>query len=147
MQGGRWSGIISCCPKMLKITKSCYEEMIRDAKRGLPNEACGLLSGKAEMVTTFISMKNMDQSPLSYLMDPKEQFQVMKQIRARGEKMLGVYHSHVASQAYPSAKDVSFAFYPEVHYAIVSLTDRERPGARVFRIEDGEIREDSIEIV
>ena len=121
--------------------------MVQDAKRGLPNEACGLLAGQTGIATTFYSMKNMDQNPESYLMDPKEQFQVMKQMRSKREEMLVVYHSHVASQAYPSTKDVGFAFYPEVHYVIVSLTDRERPTARAFRIEEGNVREEPITIV
>ena len=92
-------------------------------------------------------MENTDQSPVSYLMDPKEQFQLMKKMRSRGERMLGIYHSHVASQAYPSAKDISFASYPEVHYVIVSLAGRERPTARAFRIEEGKVREEPITLV
>ena len=132
---------------MFKMTERCHQQMIEDARKGLPNEACGILAGEIETASVFYSMKNIDQNPVSYLMDPKEQFQVMKQIRSRGEKMLGIYHSHVASQAYPSAKDIGFASYPEIHYVIVSLTDRKRPSARVFRIEEGKVREDSIEIV
>ena len=132
---------------MLRIAKSCYQQMIENAKAALPNEACGILSGASDTAAAFHAMVNTEQSPVSYLMDPKEQFQVMKKIRLNHEKMLVVYHSHVASQAYPSAKDVSFAFYPEVHYVIVSLADHKRPLARAFRIEEGKIREDAIEMV
>jgi len=132
---------------MLKIARRCYDEMIKDAEAGVPNEACGLLAGKGEIAMTFYRMTNTDQSPVSYLMDPKEQFQVMKRMRTAGERILGVYHSHVASQAYPSQKDVSFAFYPDVHYVIVTLKDRQRPAARAFCIEEEKIREDSLEIV
>ena len=121
--------------------------MVQDSICRLPNEACGILSGAVDIATTFHAMANTEQSPVSYLMDPKEQFQAMKKIRLDREKMLAVYHSHVASQAYPSAKDVSFASYPQVHYVIVSLTDRNRPLARAFRIGEGRIREDAIEIV
>ena len=121
--------------------------MVENAKRGFPNEACGILAGAKETATVFYGMKNTDQSPVSYLMDPKEQFQIMKKMRSRGERMLGIYHSHVASQAYPSAKDISFASYPEVHYVIVSLANQERQTARAFRIEEGKVHEDSIEIV
>ena len=121
--------------------------MIEDSKKRLPHEACGLLAGRSDRAATCCSMVNTDQSPVSYLMDPKEQFQIFKEIRARGERMLGIYHSHVASQAYPSAKDVDLAFYPDVHYVIVSLENRERPVARAFRIEERGVREDGIEIV
>ena len=132
---------------MFKIIRRCYEEVVHDAKRRLPNEACGILSGGTDTATTFYSMVNAEQSPVSFLMEPKEQFQVMKEIRLRGEKMLAVSHSHVASQAYPSAKDISLALYPEIHYLIVSLSDRERPAVRAFRIEEGKAREESIEVV
>ena len=132
---------------MLRVARSCYEQIIENAKAGLPNEACGILSGAGDTATTFHAMTNKEQSPVSYLMDPKEQFQIMKKIRLDHDKMLAVYHSHVASQAYPSAKDVSFAFYPEAHYVIVSLADRKRPLAKAFRIEEGKVREEPIEIV
>ena len=121
--------------------------MVQHAQQGLPNEACGILAGAKETATVFYGMKNTDQSPVSYLMDPKEQFQIMKKMRSRGERMLGIYHSHVASQAYPSAKDISFASYPEVHYVIVSLAGRERPTARAFIIEEGKVREELITLV
>ena len=121
--------------------------MVKDSIRRLPNEACGILSGAADTATTFHAMANTDQNPVSYLMDPKEQFQVMKKIRLNNEKMLAVYHSHIASPAYPSAKDISFAFYPEVHYVIVSLADQKCPAAKAFRIEEGKVREEAIEVV
>ena len=131
---------------MFKATRRCYEEMIEDAKKRFPNEACGLLAGK-DLAVTFYSMRNTDQSPVTYFMDPKEQFQIFKEIRSRGGKMLGIYHSHVATEAYPSAKDVAFAFYSEVHYVIVSLENREKPVARAFRIENGEVREEEVVLV
>ena len=127
------------------MIQTVYDQMIQDAERGLPNEACGILSGKEETATTFYSMTNMEKNPVRYLMDPKEQFRVMKTIRANGEKMLGIYHSHVASPAYPSATDVSLAFYPELYYVIVSLENREKPIAKAFRIEEGKVWEEPIE--
>ena len=127
------------------MSSRCYEAMIEDAKKRLPNEACGLLAGK-DLAATFYSMRNTDRSPVTYLMDPKEQFQIFKEIRSRGEKMLGIYHSHVATEAYPSAKDVALAFYSEVHYVIVSLENRKTPVAKAFRIEEEKVREDTIDI-
>ena len=131
---------------MFKVTRVCYEAMLEDSKKRLPNEACGLLSGE-EVASTFYSMTNTDQSPVTYLMDPKEQFQAFKAIRAKGEKMLGIYHSHIASQAYPSSKDIALAFYPEVHYLLVSLENRNAPKVRAFRIQDGTVREEPIEMI
>lgn len=132
---------------MFKISRAGYGAMIEDARRRLPHEACGILAGEGEVADTFYSMTNTEKSPVRYLMDPKEQFKVMKEMRSRREKMLGIYHSHVASQAYPSAKDVELAFYPEVHYLLVSLADRKDPVVRAFRIENGKVREEPIEVV
>jgi len=132
---------------VLTLSRECYEAMIQDALRRSPNEACGILAGASDVATIFYGMTNTDQSPVSYLMEPKEQFKVFQTMRARGERMLGIYHSHVASQAYPSAKDTALAFYPEVHYVIVSLVDHAHPTARAFRIEEEKVQEEPIEIV
>lgn len=129
------------------MAKACYQTMIQDAVRRFPHEACGILSGKEEIATTFYSMRNTEESPVSYLMDPGEQFKVFKEIRVSGERMLGIYHSHVATEATPSAKDVTLAFYPEVHYVLVSLADRAHPSARAFRIEEGSVREEEIQVI
>ena len=131
---------------MLRITQTVYNEMIQDSQERAPNEACGLLSGKDDVATACTSMTNTEKSPVRYWMDPKEQFRVMKTIRSRGEKMLAIYHSHVATQAYPSATDVDLALYPEVHYVIISLENQNTPAARVFRIEKRRIREEPLEI-
>ena len=132
---------------MFRIARKVYDEMIEDARRRLPNEACGILAGAEATATQFHSVTNTEQSPVVYAMDMKEVLKLTKQIRAQKEKMLGIYHSHVATQAYPSSKDVGLAFYPEIHYVIVSLADRERPAARAFRIEEEKIQEDAIEVV
>lgn len=92
-------------------------------------------------------MKNTDESPLSYLMDPKEQFHVMKHIREGNEEMLAIYHSHVASPAYPSSKDVQLAFYPDVYYVLISLQDRSRPVAKAYRIQEGHVREEPFKVI
>ncbi len=131
---------------MFTLARNCFEAMVQDAKARLPNEACGIFSGK-ETATTFFSMKNTEGSPASYLMDPTEQFQAMKQIRQKGERMLGIYHSHVKSPAYPSAKDVALAFYPDVSYVVVSLSDEARPVTKAYRIQDGSVQEDALTVV
>ena len=91
-------------------------------------------------------MTNTEESPVSYQMDPKEQLRVMKQMREAEQEMLAIFHSHTASEAYPSPVDVSLAVYPEVSYVLVSLTDRAHPAIRSFRIEDGAIAEEDIQI-
>ena len=132
---------------MLRIREVCYQLMVQDAFSRLPKEACGILSGKGEVAESFFAMKNTDDSPVSYLMDPKEQFHVMKHIREREEEMLVIYHSHVASPAVPSAKDVQLAFYPNVYYLLISLADRTHPVAKAYRIREGKVTEHPFETV
>ena len=79
------------------------------------------------------------------MMDPEEQFRVMKELRKNGQKMVAIYHSHPYSQAYPSPKDVSLAFYSDQIYIIVGLTDKDRPEVRAFEILEGDVREVQIE--
>jgi len=128
------------------ISESLFKELILHCKEVYPEEACGILSGKKGRVEEIFKMTNIEHSPVSYLMDSKEQFKVMKEMRLRGLEMLGIYHSHTASEAYPSAKDISLAFY-DVAYVIVSLM-REEPVVRVFRIiNQQEVKEINLEII
>ena len=89
----------------------------------------------------------MDEASISYFMDPKEQLKVFKDMRIRGLEMTGIFHSHVASQAYPSQKDIRLAFYSEPSYLIISLSDREKPVLRSFKIKDEKVTQEEIQIV
>ena len=131
---------------MVRLSKKTYEAMIGHAKKGYPNEACGILAGAQENITDFFPMKNMDESAVSYFMDPKEQLLIFKSMRQQGVEMKGIFHSHVASEAYPSQKDVRLAFYPDVSYLIVSLSDMNKPVLRSFRIEEEKVSEEKIQI-
>lgn len=131
---------------MLVLKKLLLEQIIRQCRNGLPNEACGILAGKNENVREVYEMNNVDKSPESYFMDAQEQLKVMKDIRKKGLEMVGIYHSHIASQAHPSLRDVELAFYPEVSYVIVSLKDKDSPNIRSFKIKEGNIQEEEIKI-
>lgn len=133
---------------MISIPKAVYRDMVEHAQSGYPNEACGILAGRSAdgRVERFYAMRNADESAISYFMDPKEQLQVFKKMRQDGVEMVGIFHSHVASEAYPSQKDVRLAFYPEVSYLIVSLSDRQKPVLRSFRIEREKVQEEEVHI-
>ena len=132
---------------MVTIPKEIYNSMIEHAKKVYPNEACGILGGeKSGSGSNFFSMKNMDEASISYFMDPKEQLQVFKKMRELKMEMTGIFHSHVASEAVPSQKDVRLAFYPDVSYLIVSLSDLKKPVLRSFRIKDEIATEEEIKI-
>ncbi len=132
---------------MLHIPQQLYDEIIAHCQREYPKEACGILSGKDGVVQQAHPMTNMDASPISYQMDPKEQLHLMKQMRQANQEWLAIYHSHTASAAYPSPVDVSLAVYPDVSYVLVSLKDRTSPVMHSYRIQDGIINQDDLQVV
>lgn len=125
----------------LRLTDEQAGEIIRHARREYPNEACGLLAGRDGQVEKVYPMTNADHSPVSYRLDPEEQYHAMIDIEERGWEIVAIYHSHVASPAYPSPTDVEMAYYPDSLYLIISLANRERPALRAFHIVEGEIEE------
>ena len=96
-------------------------------------------SGQAGDVTAVYPMTNTEDSPIGYAMEPKEQLQIEKQMRARKQRLLGIYHSHTASDAYPSPVDVRLALSPDISYVLVSLKDRRRPVLNSYRIDQAQI--------
>ena len=87
------------------------------------------------MVVQVYPMSNVEDSPIGYSMDPKEQLHVEKQMRALGQQMAAIYHSHTASEAYPSSVDVSLAISPDISYVLVSLKETAHPIMKSYRIQ------------
>jgi proteasome lid subunit RPN8/RPN11 len=123
-----------------------FKEIAEHGLRAFPNEACGLVAGVDGIPVKFFPMRNLDASPVSYRLDPSEQLEVFDRIDAEGWDLLGIVHTHTHSEAYPSETDRKLAFYPEALYLVMSLADRERPVLRAFRIEDGDVREEELQI-
>ena len=128
----------------LFITRELLAEIISHCKETYPYEACGILAGKDRVVQKVFKMKNIDKSSVSYLLEPGEQFSVMKEMRQQGLEMTAIFHSHPYTDAYPSAKDIKLAFYEDSFYVIVSLI-REEPVIKAFGIKDRFVRE--VEII
>ncbi|MHB8844160.1 MAG: M67 family metallopeptidase [Nitrospirota bacterium] len=134
---------------MLIISKADLGKIIDHCSAGYPNEACGILGGRDGRVERVYCMSNARPGPVSYEMEPEEQFQVMKELRQAGLGMIGLFHSHPGGRAYPSSVDVEKAYwpgttlpnYPEAVYVIVSLMDRSNPDVRGYAISEGAIRE------
>ncbi len=126
--------------KSIKISRLHIDRLIQHAREGAPEEVCGILAGTDDEVVEVFEMVNTEHSPVSYFMDPKEQFQVMKAIREKGLRMVAIYHSHPASEAFPSAKDVRLAFYDDLAYIIISLMN-DKPVVRAFSIKEGRVEE------
>ena len=129
----------------LIISKRIYDEMLSHCKEAYPNEACGILAGKGNEASKIYKMTNTEKSPVSYFMDSKEQFKVMKDLREKNLSMLAIFHSHPSSPAYPSAKDLNLAFYEDSIYIIVSLIESE-PVMKGYLIKEGKIKEVTIAV-
>lgn len=129
---------------MLKIPYRISLEMITHAKEDFPLECCGILAGQGEEITRLYRIPNRDKSKVSYLMDPKEQIRVFKEMRNNGLELKAIYHSHPNHPPYPSQTDVELAYYPEAVYIIISINDKKETAVRGFRIINKEISEISL---
>lgn len=131
---------------MSEVDGVLFKEMVEHGLREFPNEACGVLAGRDGVPVRFFAMRNLDASPVSYRLDPKEQLRVFDEMDEAGWDLLGIFHTHTHSEAYPSDTDKKLAFYPEALYLVMSLSDRERPVLRAFRIVDGEVAEEEVTV-
>ena len=124
---------------MLEIPEQIHQAVLEHARSGFPLEVCGILGGSGAAVTSHFPMTNTDQSNEHFMMDPKEQFAVVKALRAKSEEMLVIYHSHPETPARPSQEDIRLALTPNVFHLIVSLAEWDAPVAKAFRIGDGKV--------
>ena len=113
------------------------------ARAALPDECCGLLVGTTARIDAARRARNLDASPTRFLIDPQDHFAALREARASGLRVVGVYHSHPSTPSLPSPRDVAEASYADYLYAIVSLR-AERADVRVYRLEGGEFREESL---
>ena len=137
---------------MLKIARAHVDAMIAHARADHPDEACGVIVGPegSDDPVRLVAMINADRSPTFFRFDPTEQFQLYKELDANDEEIVVVYHSHTATEAYPSRTDISLATEPQAHYVLVSTAESgpdEGPvSVRSYRILDGVVDEEEISI-
>ena len=131
---------------MLQIPQQIISELFDHAQTGLPEEVCGYLAGKGSEVTRQFRLTNIDHSNEHFSFDPAEQFQVVREARKAGLEILANYHSHPETPARPSQEDIRLAFDPNISYVIVSLA-AEVPDIKSFRIKNGEVEKEKIEVV
>lgn len=144
---GRTHRDVSFASPTLRLTESQHRRILAHCYDGLPDEACGLLAGPVDdrgestgLVTEVYPCRNSDASALTYTIDSRDMGHAMGDARRRGEELVGCWHSHTHTVAYPSPTDVEKASYPEWIYVIVSLKDGD-PVLRAYRIRTGEIAE------
>jgi proteasome lid subunit RPN8/RPN11 len=137
---------------VLKIAREHLEAMIAHARRDHPDEACGVIVGPegSDDPVRLVEMINADRSPTFFRFDPAEQLRLYRAMEDAGEEIVVVYHSHTATEAYPSRADISLASEPQAHYVLVSTAetaDGDGPvSIRSFRILDGQVSEEDIEV-
>jgi [CysO sulfur-carrier protein]-S-L-cysteine hydrolase len=133
---------------MLTLDPALHAKIVAHARADHPDEACGIIAGAAgsDHPERFIPMINAERSPTFYRFDSTEQFQVWREMDERGEEPIVIYHSHTATEAYPSRTDISYASEPDAHYVLVSTRDPEQAEFRSFRIIDGVVTEEDVAV-
>lgn len=141
-------------PDVLTLDQAAYAAIVAHARRDHPDEACGVVAGPvgSDRAERFIPMLNAAMSPTFYEFDSGELLRLYQNLDARGEEPVVIYHSHTATEAYPSRTDISLAQEPGAHYVLVSTSDGAHEGdtplpIRSFRIIDGEVSEEEVCIV
>ena len=133
---------------MIILSKQQYQSILEHSMGCLPNEACGLIGGKLnedkKTIDKVYTLTNIDNSNEHFSMDPKEQFEAVKDMRNVGLELLGNFHSHPESPARPSEEDKRLAFDPNASYMILSLIDVTNPVLKSFKIANGTAVEEII---
>ena len=131
---------------MLQLTRDHYEAMVATCIRALPNEGCGLLLGSDDgVVAEVVASENVADSAKVYEIDSRVLLRAYRRADDEGLSVIGVFHSHTHSEAYPSPTDVAQAPDPQWHYVLVSLRD-DPAVVRSFRIVDGSVSEEDLSI-
>jgi [CysO sulfur-carrier protein]-S-L-cysteine hydrolase len=134
---------------VLTIERELHDKIVAHARADHPDEACGVLAGPAgrDRPERFIPMTNAARSPTFYEFDSTEQFKVWQEMDERDEEPVVIYHSHTATEAYPSRTDISYANEPNAHYVLVSTQDPVKTEFRSYRIREGQVTEEPVTVV
>jgi proteasome lid subunit RPN8/RPN11 len=129
---------------MFTLDQDSYDMLVAHARAAFPNEACALLAGLDDVppkVTKVFPLPNAEASPTFYVVEPRAQLRAMNEMDERGWELVGIFHSHTFTEAFPSRTDVQLAAYPDAAYLILSLAQPDAPRLRAFHIRDGEVTE------
>lgn len=129
----------------MRIGRDLLDRIVEQARAEAPNECCGIIAAQDGRAVAVHPARNTAASPLRYEMDGMEQYRIQSAIEDAGRELGAIYHSHTRSAPYPSQTDINLAFYPEALYVIVGVAGDE-PEIRAFRIVDGEVSEQPLEI-
>lgn len=134
---------------MLTIDAVILEAIVAHARRDHPDEACGMVAGPvgSDTPTRHIPMENAARSMTLYEFDTHEYVRVWSQMDDVDEEPVVIYHSHTATEAYPSRTDISAAGWPQAHYLLVSTREPDATEIRSFRIVDGTVAEEPVRMI
>ncbi|MET9723011.1 Mov34/MPN/PAD-1 family protein [Streptomyces zaomyceticus] len=137
---------------MLTITRALYDQIVEHSRADHPDEACGVVAGPVGTgrPERFIPMLNAARSPTFYEFDSADLLKLYREMDDRDEEPVIVYHSHTATEAYPSRTDISYANEPQAHYVLVSTADSDGAGPfqfRSFGIVEGVVTEEDVKVV
>lgn len=133
---------------MLSIDRAIHDAIIAHARRDHPDEACGVVAGAAgsDIPSRLIPMLNAARSPTFYEFDSTDLLKLYREMEDNDEEPVVVYHSHTATEAYPSRTDISYASEPNAHYVLVSTRTADTTDFRSFRIVDSVVTEEEVVI-
>ncbi|MHB8339874.1 MAG: M67 family metallopeptidase [Mycobacteriales bacterium] len=134
---------------MLELPRAVRDALVAHARRDHPDEACGVVAGRDGRATRVVEMENAERSPTFYRFDSAEQLRVWRAMEDAGEEPTVIYHSHTATEAYPSRTDISLAAEPDAHYVLISTRAElgEQVELRSFRIVAGEVAEEEVRVI
>ena len=134
---------------MLIIDRATYDTIVAHARADHPDEACGVVAGPAgsDRPERHIPMANAARSTTFYEFDSMDLLKLYRELEARDEEPVVIYHSHTATEAYPSRTDVAYANEPGAHYLLVSTRDPDVAEVRSYRIIDGQVTEEPVRVV
>ena len=134
---------------MLSIDRAIYDAIIAHARADHPVEACGVVAGPAgsDRPARLVPMPNAARSATFYEFDSMDLLRLYRDMEKRGEEPVVIYHSHTATEAYPSRTDVSLAQEPGAHYVLVSTREPDEVEFHSFRIVDGVVAEEPVDVV
>jgi proteasome lid subunit RPN8/RPN11 len=133
----------------LTIEQATYDAIVAHARKDHPDEACGVVAGTAgsDRAERFVPMQNAARSPTFYEFDSADLLALYREMDDRDEEPVVIYHSHTATEAYPSRTDISLASEPGAHYVLVSTREPDSVEFRSFRIVDGSVTEEDVQVV
>jgi [CysO sulfur-carrier protein]-S-L-cysteine hydrolase len=133
---------------VLQIDQTLIDAVVAHARQDHPDEACGVIAGPAgtDRPGRFIPMVNAARSPTFYEFDSMDLLALYREMDLRGEEPVVIYHSHTATEAFPSRTDISYASEPNAHYLLVSTREPDSVEIRSFRIVDGQVTEEEVNI-